>query len=292
MKSAWPLFLAWKQLFPSQKKVSFFSLLAIVGVALGVNVMIVVVAFMQGFQQKFRSDIIDAQGHARAVPLKKQVDWKKDTKKISLQPEVEKVSPYIQGHLLLQNRDYHAVPFSMGIDPSQSDGVLPLNQFLQKGFIPIQGYESRDVTPVPTTDLLDDDVVFITQQVANRLGVRSATALLFDDQNDSSEKGRVLVEQLDPYVESDEWKIEFIDEDKYNIRNQQGSIDINCTFNQPLEDLGWGYPKFKLVEGNKPFSKGDQFKFQIFRSSTIEIYSPSMIEKAKSDEMSPRGKFV
>ena len=50
-----------------QRKVSFFSLLAVVGVALGVNVMIVVVAFMQGFQQKFRSDIIDAQGHARAV---------------------------------------------------------------------------------------------------------------------------------------------------------------------------------------------------------------------------------
>ena len=69
MKPVWPLFLAWKQLFPSQKKVSFFSMLAIVGVALGVNVMIVVVAFMQGFQQKFRSDIIDAQGHARAVPL-------------------------------------------------------------------------------------------------------------------------------------------------------------------------------------------------------------------------------
>ena len=78
MKLTWPLFLAWKQLFPSQRKVSFFSLLAIVGVALGVNVMIVVVAFMQGFQQKFRSDIIDSQGHARAVPLQRKIAWRKD----------------------------------------------------------------------------------------------------------------------------------------------------------------------------------------------------------------------
>ena len=62
MKIPWPFFLAWKQLFPSQKKVSFFSFLAVVGVALGVNVMIVVVAFMKGFQHKFREDIIDAQG--------------------------------------------------------------------------------------------------------------------------------------------------------------------------------------------------------------------------------------
>ena len=29
--------------------------------------MIVVIAFMQGFQEKFRSDIIDSQGHGRAL---------------------------------------------------------------------------------------------------------------------------------------------------------------------------------------------------------------------------------
>ena len=133
MKSAWPFFLAWKQLFPSQRKVSFFSILAIVGVALGVNVMIVVVAFMQGFQQKFRADIIDAQGHARAVPMQRQIDWRKDIERIESQAEVEKVSPYMQGHLLLQNRDYHAVPYSMGIEPGEKVGVLPLDEFLKKG---------------------------------------------------------------------------------------------------------------------------------------------------------------
>ena len=69
MKIPWPMYLAFKHLFPSDKKVSFFSLLAIVGVALGVNVMIVVIAFMQGFQEKFRADIIDAQGHARVAPI-------------------------------------------------------------------------------------------------------------------------------------------------------------------------------------------------------------------------------
>ena len=133
MKFAWPLFLAWKQLFPSKRKVSFFSLLAIIGVALGVNVMIVVVAFMQGFQQKFRSDIIDAQGHARAIPVQRKLDWRKTVKSIESRPEVLKATPYLQGHLLVQNRDYHAVPFSMGIEPSSEEGVLPFNQFLENG---------------------------------------------------------------------------------------------------------------------------------------------------------------
>ena len=84
MKIPWPLFLAWKQLFPTQRKVSFFSLLAVVGVALGVNVMIVVVAFMKGFQHKFKEDIIDAQGHARAIPLSRSKDWSKLQKELLL----------------------------------------------------------------------------------------------------------------------------------------------------------------------------------------------------------------
>lgn len=289
MKSTWPLFLAWKQLFPSQRKVSFFSLLAIIGVALGVNVMIVVVAFMQGFQQKFRSDIIDAQGHARAVPLQRQIDWRVDVIKVESRAKVEKVSPYMQGHLLLQNRDYHAVPFSMGIEASEKNGVLPLNEFLRKGFVSVQGYDSKDATPIPTIELLEDDVVFITQQVANRLGVRAATVLLLDDPNSTSMrvKGQVVVERIDPYVESAEWTFKFLGSDNYNIKNSLGTIDLNGSIQDPVSDLGWGFPKFKIVQGEYPFAKGDSFTFQTFRSSTLEIYSPSMIEQAKSDEMAP-----
>ena len=140
---------------------------------------------------------------------------------------------------------------------------------------------------IPTTDSLEDDVVFITQQVAKRLGVRAATVLLLDDQNVSINKGRLVVERLDPYVESDEWTIEFLSEDQYNLRNSLGSIDLNGSLDQIASDLGWGYPKFKMVEGITPLSKGDRFRFQTFRSSILEIYSPTMIEQAKSDEMAP-----
>ena len=86
MKSAWPFFLAWKQLFPSQRKVSFFSLLAIVGVALGVNVMIVVVAFMQGFQQKFRADICVPARRNKALIAKGSLDPPIDPGKIANLP--------------------------------------------------------------------------------------------------------------------------------------------------------------------------------------------------------------
>ena len=54
--------------------------------------MIVVVAFMQGFQQKFRSDIIDAQGHARAVPQQRQIAWRDDVEKMESQKECKSFS--------------------------------------------------------------------------------------------------------------------------------------------------------------------------------------------------------
>ena len=103
MRLPWPLYLAWKQLFPTQKKVSFFSLLAVVGVALGVNVMIVVIAFMQGFQDKFRNDIINAQGHGRVVPLQSSFDWREMHQKIEDYSFIDQAMPYLQGQILLQN---------------------------------------------------------------------------------------------------------------------------------------------------------------------------------------------
>ena len=100
MKLPWPLYLAWKQLFPSQKKVSYFSLLAVIGVALGVNVMIVVVVFMQGFQEKFRNDIIDAQGHGRIVPWKSSSNWQEKKERMEEFPFIEHLMPYLQGRVM------------------------------------------------------------------------------------------------------------------------------------------------------------------------------------------------
>ena len=129
MKIPWPLYLAWKQLFPSQRKFSFFSLLAVVGVALGVNVMIVVVAFMKGFQHKFREDIIDAQGHARAFPLRQPKQWQTIRQELIKNPQIDSASSYIQGPVLLQNRNDQSIPFAMGLDPAELPQVCLWTSF-------------------------------------------------------------------------------------------------------------------------------------------------------------------
>ena len=171
MKIPWPLFLAWKQLFPSRYKVSFFSFLAVVGVALGVNVMIVVVAFMKGFQEKFRTDIIDAQGHARAVSLNHTREWRDLTTELLARSQVLAATPYLQGPLLAQKNEYNSVPMAIGVDLSAGPSVLPLGKFLQNGQLKMEARHAVDLTPVPNLDVIGEEVVFISQYVANKLGV-------------------------------------------------------------------------------------------------------------------------
>ena len=214
MKLPWSFYLAWKQLFPSQRKVSFFSLLAVIGVALGVNVMIVVIAFMQGFQNKFCKDIIDAQGHGRVVQWNTSKNWQDSQKQIEEHAKIEKVMPYLQGHLLLQKGDYQSIPFSMGIEPSSNNQVLNLNSFLKVGAKKLNAHDAEDITPIPTLEVLEDDVVFVSSQVANNLGVRPPTVIRFFDQNrsDHSNASTVTVSRLDPFVESGEWEVLFKNE--------------------------------------------------------------------------------
>lgn len=289
MKLPWPLYLAWKQLFPSQKKVSFFSLLAVVGVALGVNVMIVVIAFMQGFQDKFRNDIINAQGHGRVVPLQFSFDWREMNQKIEDYSFIEQAMPYLQGQIFLQKGNYHSVPFAMGIEPTAETPVFDIDSFLEGGMIRMNSHDAEDITPVPTIDSLEDEVVFISTQVANRLGVRPATAIRFDDSNqsNSSTASQVTISRLDPFVESGEWEVLFTSDQNFIIKEFTNGEEYNATLANGLIDRGFGIPVFQPLINSEPFKEGDLFKFHVFKASIIEVYSPSMIDKAKADEMVP-----
>ena len=291
MKLPWPLYLAWKQLFPSQRKISFFSLLAIVGVALGVNVMIVVIAFMQGFQEKFKSDIIDAQGHARMIPVNPQGRSMDVLSSLDEQDDIIGISSYVQGQLLLQNRDYNSIPLAIGLEPDSCSEVLPLNEFLKQGHSVMDSHDAVDLTPSPTTQALEDEVVFISLEVANRLGVRPAAILQLIDENKTGlmdgEDGKIEVRRLDPFISSGEWILEILGSNRIMIREEISNFETVRKIGDGVIDLGYGNPVFEIKKGSKPFLPGMIFRYQCFRSSTIEVYSPSMIEKAKSDEMSP-----
>ena len=59
------LFLAWKYFKPKRSAVSVITLISVVGVALGVGVLIVVLAVMTGFTDKMKEKLVDTTSHAQ-----------------------------------------------------------------------------------------------------------------------------------------------------------------------------------------------------------------------------------
>ena len=61
----WHLYLAFKYLFPTKKFGTAFTWLAIIGVALGVAVLLIVLSVMNGFQNNIKQKIVDSNGEIR-----------------------------------------------------------------------------------------------------------------------------------------------------------------------------------------------------------------------------------
>src|SRR3954462_3114804 len=100
----WPVYLAFKQLFPSGRRVPFFTLISVAGVALGVALMLVTMSVMGGFGYQIKRMIIDTQGEgqvkARALLDKPAAA---DVEKIlTATPGVQAFAPYAAGMVMLE----------------------------------------------------------------------------------------------------------------------------------------------------------------------------------------------
>ena len=128
-------------------------------------------------------------------------------------------------------------------------------------------------------------------QTANRLGVRPAAVVQVYEGNatfsKSTGKREIKVTRLDSYVESGEWEIIFEDEESCVAREVISGDEFTWNTEEGPLDVGFGYPVFEVSGGDKPFDAGDRYLFQVFKASRIEIFSPSMIEQAKADELIP-----
>ena len=63
----WYLHLALRQLFPTGRRFPFFTLISVLGVALGVTVLVVVMSIMGGFAYEIRHLIVDTEGEVQIV---------------------------------------------------------------------------------------------------------------------------------------------------------------------------------------------------------------------------------
>ncbi len=152
----WPFYLALKQLFPSGRRLPFFTLISVLGVGLGVALMLVSTSVMGGFGHQVKTMIIDTQGEVQIRGSGPIAATEALEKAIAGVPEVAAFGPYAQGVVMLEFEHRPAFPAVLGFDIERIRQVIPLERYLTQGSL----------------DDLDDDSVILSSQLAYGLGVR------------------------------------------------------------------------------------------------------------------------
>ncbi|PWU05127.1 MAG: ABC transporter permease [Verrucomicrobia bacterium] len=152
----WYFYLAFKQLFPSGKRFSFFAIMAIIGVTLGVMVLVVVTTVMNGFAEQMKSTAHNAAGDVRITANAIIYDTEEFVDKIKKFDFVSGVAPHAFGMVMLKNQDYPGFPLVKGIDLELESEVLPIKDYITSG-------ELKD---------LDEDSIILGTGFAKSVGAR------------------------------------------------------------------------------------------------------------------------
>ena len=153
---SWPLYLAFKQLFPSGRRLPFFTLISVAGVALGVALMLVTTSIMGGFGHQIKAMIIDTQGEVQIRGRGPIENLAAVEKALASVPAVAAAAPFASGVVMLEFERRPAFPAIQGYDLERIRKVIPLERYLTVGSL----------------DDLDDDSVILSSILASSLGVR------------------------------------------------------------------------------------------------------------------------
>lgn len=133
------LFIGLRYLFTKRKErfISLISVISVLGIAIGVMALIVVIAVMTGFDKDLRDKIVGNYSHLTVSSYSGITNEGLQvlTNKISENPHVKGVSPFVQGQVLLKEGERFFAVALKGIDPSTTQEVTKLKQYLVAGDI-------------------------------------------------------------------------------------------------------------------------------------------------------------
>ena len=130
---SFPLFLATKYLKPDRSGAPVVTLLAVLGVVLGVAIVIIVRAVMTGFGDLWREKILAFKPHMTITSTAGVIQDDGAVVETALRvPGVEAASPSVEMRVLAEHDRHVFAPVVIGIDP---DGLAALHPQLAKGLV-------------------------------------------------------------------------------------------------------------------------------------------------------------
>jgi lipoprotein-releasing system permease protein len=119
---------------PHRGFVSLIAGIAIVGLALGVAVLIVVLSVMNGFEEVLRTRILSLTAHATITGMEGRLpNWRADIAKLNSFPGIVGVAPYIEEQGLMMRADKSSGVLFRGILPDDESRVVDLGSHLLSG---------------------------------------------------------------------------------------------------------------------------------------------------------------
>lgn len=112
---------------------SFVSVFATGGMALGVFALIVVLSVMNGFDRELKERILRAVPHAFVTEVGGLERWRDFADKHVGRDGLQAASPFVGGHVLIANGTTIKGVQLRGIDPSAEASVSPIGDFLIRG---------------------------------------------------------------------------------------------------------------------------------------------------------------
>ncbi|MDQ6656250.1 MAG: ABC transporter permease [Verrucomicrobiota bacterium] len=139
MKLPFSLFLALRYLKPKRTFVSIITLISVLGVTLGVTVLILVISVMTGFDRELRQKVINWDAHILVTTQDVLRDWRDLTVKVRNTPSVVATAPYVQGPVIVEFEGRRLAPLIRGIEPEEEEKVVPLQKFIKRGALDLEG---------------------------------------------------------------------------------------------------------------------------------------------------------
>jgi lipoprotein-releasing system permease protein len=119
---------------PKRGFVSLIAGIAIMGLALGVAVLIVVLSVMNGFEGELRTRILSLTAHATITGLDGTIsNWRPDLKRLAHFPGVAAASPYIEEQAMMAHGGKSSGVLMRGVLPDAERGVTDLSNHLESG---------------------------------------------------------------------------------------------------------------------------------------------------------------
>jgi lipoprotein-releasing system permease protein len=150
----WYLHLALRQLFPTGRRFPFFTIISVLGVALGVALLLIVMSVMSGFAFEIRHMIVDTEGEVQVKARGWISDYPSVVKQLESVPGVAAATPYALDPVMIKLGDKAAYPMLRGLDLGSVSRVTQLDHYVVVGSL----------------DDLDDDSVILSDQIAANIG--------------------------------------------------------------------------------------------------------------------------